>query len=660
MEIRRLILAVALSLLALMVWTRVSDFLWGPIPKPKPSRSQPVSTLPSAQPAPPGRPAGEGEPETLSIEQVGSRNDRILIGDTKKDSGFEALVHLSTRGAGVREVNLGRYAERVAEPDQPYRLLKPVEYPDHLRYSLATEYVVLYTEAGERFKINLDEKDWSYQVEQGNNPQAVRFWVDISRAGRKVLRVEKRYVLEKGTRDLKLQIRFENLADQQVNVVLCQRGPLGVGREDPRSDSYRKSFAGSVRSGDEQVTINKVGRGRHVLKSQDLAYRLIASNEQIIWAGQTNKYFAAILAICDTGADLIGTVEAKSYSRNADLSDDLTTIWVTRKIPLAGSGRAGLDFELYMGPKSTEVFDQEPYRHRSYSGTLEFSWCTIQWLANTMIYLLKGLQKICFGSYGLAIIIMVVLVRLIMHPITKSSQASMFRMQRDMRRLQPKMTALKEKYKANKQALNKAIMDLYKQEGINPASQMLGCLPMALQMPIWVALWTALNNTFELRHEPFIWPIYDLAGPDAIITFARSFKIPFLSGMTGPIHSLNILPILLGISMQIQQRFTPQAGASDPAQAKQQKIMFYFMSVFFTLVLYNAPSGLNLYILTSNIIGFLENRRIRRHMEEQPAAPAQKKSRKPGRWEQWRKKLESIAKDYEAKSAKSAKRGKHK
>lgn len=112
--------------------------------------------------------------------------------------------------------------------------------------------------------------------------------------------------------------------------------------------------------------------------------------------------------------------------------------------------------------------------------------------------------------------------------------------------------------------------------------------------------------------------------------------------------------------MLVQLKFSPQAASADPAQAKQQKIMFYFMAGFFSLLFYNAPSGLNLYILTSNVIGFLENQRIRKNLEAHPERPAPKKKAKPGWWAQWQKKLEKFAKEHEAQSARSAKKAKRK
>jgi YidC/Oxa1 family membrane protein insertase len=226
-----------------------------------------------------------------------------------------------------------------------------------------------------------------------------------------------------------------------------------------------------------------------------------------------------------------------------------------------------------------------------------------------------------------------------------------------MQKMQPKLNALKAKYKDDREGLNKATMELYKAEGFNPAGQMMGCLPMFIQMPLWVALWTALNNSFELRHQPFFLWIKDLAAPDALIHFSQAYTIPIISSMIGPVHSLNILPLIMVVSMILQQKFAPQSSPSetDPAQAKQQQIMFYFMGIFFGLLFYNAPSGLNLYILTSNFLGILETRRVRRHLEAETKNPPRQKKAGPNWLSKIRNRMEDIAKEYEAEKEKAAK-----
>ncbi len=654
MEWKRLIAAMALSFLALMVWTQISTRLWPAPPRPTATTGPAATQVAATQGTKPARtdwtePAMSADSGVLAVETAEVHDEQIVIGNAERGNGYRSRLTLTTEGAAVRRAELAQYSAEVGKLDKPYQLLTEVDYGTDVRDSLATEGLTVFGPDGAKWQVGLDRRDWRYEVSTGDDEQRVRFWVDIRREGEDLLRVTKTYVVPKQSFDVAVNLAVENLSDQPLEVVLRQRGPMGIPQEDPRSDSYRKSFAGLVQPGGQEVTVQPVDR-KHVQKAEGMAYRLGAVDEQVVWAGQTNKYFAALLAADQATRARIASIEATAYSPDKELGEDLSSVWTSRPLSIQPSERAELDFDLFLGPKSDEIFAQEPYRSLNYIGTVEYSWCTMQWLAEIMIALLKGLHTVT-RNYGLAIILMVVIVRLLLHPVTKGAQKNMMRMQRDMKKLQPKMQAIKEKYKDNREAQNKATMELYREEGINPATQMLGCLPMLLQMPIWIALWTALNNTFELRHEPFFWFINDLAGPDQIIGFSGEFMLPLIGSLTGPIHGLNILPLLLGVSMLLQQKFQPQAAEAmaDPAQAKQQKFIFYFMAVFFALILYNAPSGLNLYILTSNVIGFFENRRIRQHLEEEEKAyPGGKRPRKESFWSRWQKKLEVKAKQWEA------------
>jgi YidC/Oxa1 family membrane protein insertase len=182
-----------------------------------------------------------------------------------------------------------------------------------------------------------------------------------------------------------------------------------------------------------------------------------------------------------------------------------------------------------------------------------------------------------------------------------------------MQKMGPEFERLKKKHGDDKEAFTKAQMQLYKEMGFTP---FLGCLPMFLQMPIWFALYSALQNEYELRQAPFLWGwtwIHDLARPDRLITWdAHSFTIPLI-GLK--IAALNILPLLMAVVFFMQQKYTPKPPATSPEQQTQQKMM-QWMTLLFPLFLYSAPSGLNLYILTSTGMGVLESKRIRDHIKQ--------------------------------------------
>jgi len=212
-------------------------------------------------------------------------------------------------------------------------------------------------------------------------------------------------------------------------------------------------------------------------------------------------------------------------------------------------------------------------------------------------------------------------VRLILHPISKKSQVNMMKMQK----FQPQMEELRKKYGNNKQEMSKRTMELYKDQGM-AGNFLLGCLPMFLQMPIWIALFTAVDGNVAIRHHglfPASWHwLTDLAAPDRLIPFSwfgltKPIEIPLLSGLVGGIDAFNLLPILVTLAMFLQMKFSPQSQMTqaNPQAAQQQKMMMYMMPVMMLLFFYSAPSGLNLYIMASTFGGLIEQKYIRKHIK---------------------------------------------
>ena len=209
-----------------------------------------------------------------------------------------------------------------------------------------------------------------------------------------------------------------------------------------------------------------------------------------------------------------------------------------------------------------------------------------------IVHILKFLYKIT-GNYGVAIILLTILMSIVLFPLTMKSHKSM----RAMQELQPQISELKNKYKDNAQKINKETMALYKKNKVNPLG---GCFPMMLQMPLFFALFTTLRNAIELKGTCFIpgW-IPDLSLPDTV------FYLGALMNKPGA-YPLNILPILMSITTILQQKFTAQSA--DPRQAK----MMLFMPVFMLFIFYNFPSGLVLYWLTNNILSIVQQVWIRK------------------------------------------------
>jgi len=209
---------------------------------------------------------------------------------------------------------------------------------------------------------------------------------------------------------------------------------------------------------------------------------------------------------------------------------------------------------------------------------VDFGWKWIKPLSKLMFRFILFCHKY-IPNYGLVIIILSLLIKILFYPLTQKSMKSM----RDMQKLQPKMKELRETLKGDAQKLNSEMMKLYKEHGVNPVG---GCLPMLLQMPVFIALFQVLSRTIELRQAPFMLWIQDLSSPDVIAHLP--FSLPFIGG------NLSLLPILMGVAMFVQQKMQ----STDPKQAA----MTYMMPVVFTVLFFKFPSGLVLYWLVNNIL----------------------------------------------------------
>jgi len=244
-------------------------------------------------------------------------------------------------------------------------------------------------------------------------------------------------------------------------------------------------------------------------------------------------------------------------------------------------GQHSSEFTLFFGPKSLHVLRQ---LNNSLEKAINFGMFDI--LAKPCLWLMNYLYGF-IPNYGVAIIILTILVKLVLWPLGNKSYKSM----NDMKKLQPYMTEIREKYKDDKAKMNQEIMNLYKTYKINPMG---GCLPMIVQIPVFFALYRMLYEAIELRHAPFFGWINDLSAPDRLFQFG--FSIPFMQ----PPYGIPILTLIMGGTMFLQQKMSPPPG--DPAQAK----MMMFMPLIFTVIFINFSSGLVLYWLTNNILSIAQ------------------------------------------------------
>lgn len=240
-----------------------------------------------------------------------------------------------------------------------------------------------------------------------------------------------------------------------------------------------------------------------------------------------------------------------------------------------------MEFNLFFGPKSLKLLGSLGY---DLNKSVNFGW--FDFLAKPVLYLMNFLYSFV-PNYGVAIIILTILIKLLFWPLGSKSYKSM----NEMKKIQPLLAEIKGKYGNDKKRMNEELMGLYKTYKINPMG---GCLPLVAQMPVFFALYRMLYETIELRHAPFVLWIKDLSAPDRLFHFG--FSIPFME----PPYGIPVLTIIMGVTMFIQQKMTPAVG--DPAQAK----MMMILPVVFTVIFVNFSAGLVLYWLVNNVLSILQ------------------------------------------------------
>ncbi|MEX2205409.1 MAG: membrane protein insertase YidC [Myxococcota bacterium] len=238
-------------------------------------------------------------------------------------------------------------------------------------------------------------------------------------------------------------------------------------------------------------------------------------------------------------------------------------------------------YRLFFGPKVPEIVAAVDPR---LEGSINNGWAIVRPLVHLFEAMLRWTHDHVVANYGVAIILLTLLVRVVTFPLTQRSMKSMKRFSV----IAPQMKELQTKYANDRDKLQEEMMKLYRQKGMNPLSAMGGgCVPILVQMPFMIALYFALQTSIELRHAPFAFWINDLSAPENLFSIAG---LP-----------LRLLPLLMGASMLLQQRLTPTPNA-DP----QQKQMMTLMSVVFTFMFYQFPSGLVLYWFVSNLLGIAQ------------------------------------------------------
>uniref|UniRef100_I2PZE1 Membrane protein insertase YidC n=1 Tax=Desulfovibrio sp. U5L TaxID=596152 RepID=I2PZE1_9BACT len=289
----------------------------------------------------------------------------------------------------------------------------------------------------------------------------------------------------------------------------------------------------------------------------------MTDEKPVQWGAVMSNYF------------LVGIIpEAEGLRGKAKFEDEIFRVALDKDdIEIPAGGRTDLDVRYYLGPKDPKFLAQAPH---NLAAAIDYGW--FDFIAKPLLKLLHFFYDYV-GNYGVAIILLTVLIKGLFWPLSHKSYKSM----EQMKRLQPLLTQLREKYKDDRQKMNEEMMQLYKTYKVNPAG---GCLPMVVQIPVFFGLYQALLHSIELRHAPFI----------AHLPFTNMIWLADLSAKD-PYY---ITPLIMGATMFLQQKMTPAPG--DPTQAK----VMLLMPVIFTFMFLNFPSGLVVYWLVNNVISIAQ------------------------------------------------------
>jgi YidC/Oxa1 family membrane protein insertase len=611
--------------------------------------------------APPAQPIAAVPAGTYAVESLAGdplATDFDPIGGLGLDSPFRMRVEFSHLGAGVRAIRLAGELDSV-QSDREAK--KGVVDPEHhvvvqAQVAGAQQMLVPFCALG------LEINGSFVQLLNSGTPDFAPAWRQVSReepgrfeafirdaAGNRVLRVERRYLIAPGSHDLEIRQRVENLTDGAFDLRWNQFGPVelfagtGYGGEIRRMrfgyllDAQRDPTRQWVDATD-YLWSRKKFTGKGAAKSfpgQQVwpNSRGVEKRYDLVWLGMTNRYFGAVVhPIIDPAAvqpdKVFHTVERVDYVTLPDTGDIVFRL-ASPAGRLEPGATADYDMGLYAGPLSREVIGADAMLDRlGVPGVVVFNFgsmcafCTFSWLTGPLLGLLRFLHSLT-SDWALSIILLVVCVRTLLHPITRWSQLRMLIFGKQMQGMAPKQKLIQEKYKDDKQRLQQEMSKLWREEGISPTG-FLGCLPMFLQSPVWIALYAMLYFAIDLRHEPAFFGVFqsmtgnawlflaDLAEPDRAIFFGS--KGPTLP-MVGKLNSINLLPLLLGVVFFMQQKYLqpPTTAAMTPEQESQQKMMKVMMVVMFPLIMYGAPSGLAIYFITNSVLGILESRWIRSH-----------------------------------------------
>ncbi len=624
---------------------------------------QPESTPANDTPAPTG----------LRLRTLDTAIAMPTLGSLDADSDYEMLAEISPFGLGIESLRLTDYFQEIDRKDH-ILVQSTREIDTGGVVSTAVPFALTAVVVNGR-RIDLTsgpngEPVWQHMPSR--SPGAFDAIIEDAN-GEPVLRIERTLKITTNSHVVRATQRAINLSEAPLTMHWVHSGPITL---DPDTGGYggdkRRSRFGywlrpQAQAGDTAVLSNKYTKPFSSLvgitKQNDaLTIPLAAdmwpnedslkSGDRLVWFGITDRYFGAALhpEIDPTAPNRL--MPAGRVTRIAGLEPGtpmnakrgellaatiVLTLVDSETVRIEPGASSAFNLGLFAGPLSRPAINAEPMPKAlgldglvlyNFGGMCAF--CTFQPLARLLLATLHFLQGITF-DWAISIILLVVIVRTCLHPVTRWSQIKMQRFGVQMQAMAPKQKKIKEKYGDDPKRMQQEMTKLWREEGVNPAG-MLGCLPMLLQSPVWIALYATLFFAVELRHEPAFYGVFqsvfggwqflaDLSRSDNAIPLGVSWNLGFAQ-----IDAINILPILMGFVFFFHQKYlTPPTSTSMTPEQESTQRMVKIMSVFlFPIFMYAAPSGLALYFVTNSTLAIFENKWIRAHMNKHGMLDADK------------------------------------
>ena len=568
-ENKNLILAISLSLLVVFGW---QFFYAGPQMEKARLAQQQLQSVQAVGAGGPAKPAGVA-PAPAAPEAVVTKpragalaeSPRITI-DTPKLAGSVAL-----KGARIDDVSLKAYRETIDPKSPNIILLSPQASPEP--YFADFGYV---PQPGSGLEMPGPDSLWSADGDKLTTQKPLTLTLETPQGlvFKRVISVDDQYMF--GIAD-SIENKGANPAPFFSHASIQRTGR-------PHLSGYAVLHEG---------LLGVIGDSRVQEYTYDAIEKETGAAKSLKgeggWLGFTDKYWSAVI-IPDQKAQFSGVFSAAGAGVKTYRTEALGEL-----VTLAPGATAMLKTQLFAGVKETALIDSYQKNLGIKNFDLMIDWGWFYFITKPMFWLLSWIHGLV-GNFGIAILLITVLVKGAFYPLANKSYMSMAR----MKAVQPKLEAIKLQFPEDKQKQQQATMELYKKEKINPVA---GCLPMLIQIPVFFALYKVIFITIEMRQAPFFGWIKDLSAPDPTNVFNLFGLIPFDPThlpVVGAFLALGIWPLVMGVSMFIQMKMNPEPA--DPVQ----KQMFTYMPIIFTFMLGTFPSGLVIYWTWNNLLSVLQ------------------------------------------------------